>query len=139
VLLLRIHHTAKAVQPGREGEEIGIQRAIDAAAASGRHGGRVEDCGGVAAVEEPVQALDDCLEEAVDAVGAGDLEEAAEDLGRAERRGGGREGRGVEEVEERLEGEVGVGEVEAARPAVRGKGARCGSRVDGCGIYRHTP
>lgn len=64
--------------------EEGSEREAGAAAAAGGHGGGVEDGGGVAAVEDLVEALDDGFEEAVDAVGAGELEEGAEDLGGAE-------------------------------------------------------
>ena len=49
-----------------------------------------------------MEAFDDCFEEPVDFVGARELQEGAEDLGRAEG-GGGRGERGcVEEVEEGL-------------------------------------
>ena len=46
-----------------------------------------------------MQTFDNCFEEAGDAVGAGELEERAEYLGRAEGRGGWRKGGRVEVVD----------------------------------------
>lgn len=51
-----------------------------------------------------METFDDCFEEAVDFIGAGELEEGAENLGCAEGRSGGWEGGGVKVVEEGLDG-----------------------------------
>lgn len=51
-----------------------------ASATAGGHCGGVEDGSGVSSVENLVEALDGGFEEAVDLVGAGELEEGAEDL-----------------------------------------------------------
>ena len=50
-----------------------------------------------------METFDHCFEEAIDFIGSRELEEGAEDLGRAEGGGGGREGRGVEVVKEGLQ------------------------------------
>lgn len=73
-----------------------------------------------------MEALDDGFEEAVDAVGAGELEEGAENLGGAEGVGGGRQRGGVEVVDESAEGEEGVREVELAGAGGGGKGEGVG-------------
>ncbi len=70
-----------------------------------------------------MESLDRRFEKAVDLVGAGELEERAEDLRRAEWRGGRREGGGVEVVRESLEGQIGVREVEGAWAGGGGEGA----------------
>lgn len=78
-------------------ELVGAERLeARAASAAGGHGAGVEDRGGVAAVHDLVEALDHGFEETVDAVGTGDLQEGAEDLGGAEVVGCGWEGGGVE-------------------------------------------
>lgn len=82
--------------------------------ASRSHGGGVEHSGGVAAIKNLVEALDDRFQEAVDAVRARELEEGAQDLGRAEVVGWVGETGGVEEVDESFDCEDCVGEVELA-------------------------
>jgi len=108
-----------------------------AAPAASGHGGGVEDGSGVAAVEDGVEALDDGFEEAVDAVGAGELEEGAEDLGGAKDVAGRRQGGGVEVVDEGADGEEGVWEVELAGAGGGGEGEGGGGlegvAYGGCG------
>jgi len=87
-----------------------------------------------------VQALDDSLQQPVDAVRPRDLQQRAQDL-RAAQRGAGRGQRGgVEEVDEGLDGEVGVGEIEGAgaeggrgSAGVRGVEGRAGGGGGGGG------
>lgn len=92
----------------------------DSTAATGCHSASVEDGSGIPGIEDLVQAFNDGFEQAVNAIGAGDLKERAKDLRAAEGRVEGGESGGVEEVEERLEGEMGVWEVEGSR-AVGGR------------------
>ncbi len=77
-----------------------------------------------------MEPLDGRFEETVELVGAGELEEGAEDLWGAERGGWGWEGGGVEVVDEGLEGEVGVGEVEGSGAGGWGQGAEVGGEVE---------
>ncbi|KAB8336705.1 hypothetical protein FH972_021015 [Carpinus fangiana] len=78
-----------------------------------------------------MQTLEGGLEQAVDAVGAGDLQQRAQDLRGAEGVAEGGQGGGVEVVDEGADGGVGVGEVEQAGAVggVEGVG-RGGGAVD---------
>lgn len=95
-------------------EVVRIERSIDTPATACRHGRGVEDGCRIAILEKCVKAVDDSLQETVNAVWPGNLQQRAEDLGRTERRARGRKAAGVEVVEEGLNGEIGVREVKAA-------------------------
>ena len=70
-----------------------------AAATTCAHSSGVEYSSCVAAVEDLMKALDDCFEEAIDAVRAGELEERAQDLGGTKGVGRWRQRGGVEVVD----------------------------------------
>jgi hypothetical protein len=67
-----------------------------------------------------VEPLDGRFEEAVYLVGASELKQGAEDLGRAEGGSDGRERRGVQVVDEHSESEEGVRKVQNTRSRGRG-------------------
>jgi len=94
----------------------GIGRADEGnvcAVTSGERGGG-PDVGGGCGGEGFVEAGEECGEEVWDAVGAGDWEERAEDLGGAERMRWWREGERVEVEDECSDREGGMWEVEDA-------------------------
>ena len=77
-----------------------------------------------------MQALQHGLEQAVDGVGAGQLQQAAQHLGRAQRVVGGGQGAGVQEVQQRAHRRRRVRQVQRAA-ARRGRGRRRRRRLEG--------
>lgn len=78
-----------------------------------------------------METLDDGFQETVNAIGACNLEERAEDLRGAKRVILSRKGRGIKEVYESANGEKSMGKIQSARTGGRRK-RRSGWRVEGC-------
>jgi hypothetical protein len=81
-----------------------------------------------------METFDDCFEEAVDFIGAGELEEGAENLGCAEGGGGGREGGGVEVVEEGLQCQVCMWEEKSSWSGIWREGGGIWGLGEVCGV-----
>lgn len=86
----RVIHGVAPVEGSSSIEPVAKVQALEdvkarSTTATGGHCASVEDRGGVAAVHDLMKALDNCFEEPIDVVGAGELEKRAEDLWGGER------------------------------------------------------
>lgn len=88
---------------------VKCERKVGTTASASSHGGSVENSSSVAAIKDLVKAFHSGFEKAINLVWSSELKEGAEDLRGTECRAYGWERRGVEIVNQKLNGEVSMG------------------------------
>jgi hypothetical protein len=103
-------------------DELHVAEMVKASAATSTccHGAGVENGSRVAAVHDLMQALDHRFKKAIDTIRPRQLEKGAKYLRRGEGMVYGREGGGVQEMEESLDGETRMGQIQRPRAGVGG-------------------